>query len=207
MYKDSKSSKVYTKIIVVCNEIFKIKNADVATQRRFEVHSHLARWVTDPDQAEFRGKKYIHKIDANFSSKIPKLATVLAWQLVYNYYPKYVEWLKDSRKRELPTLFREDQKKQWIKVCELSGFVNNYVVETGKEEDSIKIEEIITHYNFEKRRPSQDNYDSLREKIIMLCFDKAHIVDDVIYGFKEKKKRQMQPTTTMASSVMTHVKK
>lgn len=207
MYKDSKSSKVYTKIIVVCNEIFKIKNADVATQRRFEVHSHLARWVTDPNQSEFKNKKYIHKIDTNFSVKIPKLAEVLAWQLVYNYYPKYVEWLKDPKKRELPTLFREDQKKQWVKVCELSGFVNNYVVETGNEEDSIKIEEIITHYNFEKRRPSQDNYDSLREKIIMLCFDKAHIVDDVIYGFKEKKKRQMQPTTTMASSVMTHVKK
>ena len=208
IYTKSKSSKVYTKIIVVCNEIFKIKNADVATQRRFEVHSHLARWVTDPEQSEFKGKKYIHKIDTNFSTKIPKLATVLAWQLVYNYYPKYVEWLKDSRKRELPTLFREDQKKQWIKVCELSGFVNNYVVETGNEEDSIKIEEIITHYNFEKRRPSQENYDSLREKIIMLCFDKAHIVDDVIYGFREKKKRITQmPIAPVTSSVITHVRK
>lgn len=193
LYGESKSSKIYTKIYVVCNEIFRINNADTAMQKRFEVHPHLAQWVHNPNAPEHKNKTRIYKIDTSFSTKIKALTSTLAWMLVYEYYPEYVGWLKDSTKRSLPDLFKDEQRKQWIKVCELSGFVNNSVTQTCNAEDSVDIELLIRNYNYERKKPPKSNYDSLREKIISLCFSDAQIIGENIHGYKFKSTTSNQP--------------
>lgn len=189
LFTESKSNILFAKIIVVCNEIFKVENADVATQKRFEISPHIAKWVDNPEDMQYKGLKNIHKIDPDFTNKAKKLNSTLAWILVHEYYPKFVEWLKDSSKRKLPPMFQHDQKKQWIRICDLSGFVDGFVKKTGDMNDKISIEDLIREYNFSRGKSPTNDINILKDKMISLCFQGEHIVNDFVHGYTLNKKQ------------------
>lgn len=69
---------------------------------------------------------------------------------------------------------------------EIKDFIELRFKESESFEDSISILEIIQWFNFERKRSSMTDFDSLNKKIKMICNKKANIEGDVVCGMKFK---------------------
>lgn len=185
LFQEGATAQNMSKIIIVCNNIPSIKNADKPTRERFEVHPHVGKWCSDPDDPEMVKKyKYRYKIDSSFDNKIPKLARALAWVLVNDYYPRYVEWVNDHSRRKLPELFACEQDKQWRRVCKLSKFVHEKVIPFHNDKCYVTLVNIQERYiasMCSKSRSNTEN-DFVSECIRDMCLS-GKFVDEKLYGY------------------------
>lgn len=184
LYQEGASCQNMSKIIIVCNNIPLIKNADKPTRDRFEAHPHLGKWCSDPEDPEMKKKyKYLYKIDSTFDDKIPHLAGALAWILFYDYYPKYVEWVKDHANRKLPKLFADEQERQWRRVCKLSEYVFEKVIKYKDPTCYVTLKNITDRYiHSNKTLGSCQDQNFISDSIRDMCLaDK--LIDDKVYGY------------------------
>lgn len=83
--------KATFKIVLMCNNVPCIANADQPTKDRVKFFPFLSTFVVDaPETKEEQFEKELFSMDTKFGPKIPKLASAFLWILV-EFYPHYIE--------------------------------------------------------------------------------------------------------------------
>lgn len=76
-------------MILICNKVPIIPNADKAIKNRVRIFPFLSTWDENaPDDPAEQRELRLFKLDTNFRKRIPALAAAFLWILV-DYYPKY----------------------------------------------------------------------------------------------------------------------
>lgn len=146
--ENGETMKPTFRIILACNAIPKLDNADVAGSERFLVIPFLGKWVKEITPEISAKYKYVRQRDTNFADILPKLAPYLARLLIM----KYPEYLKDINKceRYKHKLIVEETKKQWENVCPfLKMFKTKYVKD---DEGEFTLDALMKKYNQTIRR-------------------------------------------------------
>ena len=77
------------KMVLICNNIPRIPNADRAIKNRTVTTPYLSRWVKDPPATEAEQfTSRLFKMDPHFERRIPFLASAFLW-ILSEYYPLY----------------------------------------------------------------------------------------------------------------------
>ncbi len=79
------------KMILICNKVPVIPNADKAIKNRTRLFPYLSTWVNDPPESEDEQiKQRTFKMDTNFDRRIPILAPAFLW-IIVQYYSIYAQ--------------------------------------------------------------------------------------------------------------------
>lgn len=89
LYESGSEVEATFKLILMCNKLPSIPNADKATMKRLLIIPFMSKWVHDaPEQEEQQFKERLFKIDLKFDAQIPEYSQALLWLMV-DYYPRY----------------------------------------------------------------------------------------------------------------------
>ncbi len=93
LHNDGGDVKVTFKLVLSCNKVPIIPNADEAIMRRTKIFPFLSKWVKEkyPTDPAEQMKQGIFQMDTNFEQKIPVLAPAFMWILT-QYYPIYSKY-------------------------------------------------------------------------------------------------------------------
>lgn len=96
------------KMILICNDVPLITNADKAIKNRTKLFPFMSTWVDNPPQLkEEQFKQRLFKKDPHFEDKIKVLAPAFMW-IIMQYYPYYCqEGLRD------PDIIQESTTTYW----------------------------------------------------------------------------------------------
>ncbi|MEM2986522.1 MAG: hypothetical protein QXV60_00275 [Nitrososphaerota archaeon] len=110
------------KLVLICNRIPSIPNADKAIKNRIKIFPFLSTWVDDaPEDEDEQYKQRKFRKDPFFENRIPTLAPAFLWILT-EYYPFYYkEGLSD------PPIVTESTKTYWDDNDIYTHFINDTV--------------------------------------------------------------------------------
>jgi len=126
------------KLVLICNVVPTIINADKAAKNRTKLFPYLSTWVDNPpDNIEEQYSKKLFKKDPFFEDKIAKLAPAFLWVLV-EYFPIYIkEGLID------PQIIKETTEAYWKDNDFYYQFTGDRIRpaldENGKQDHTVKL--------------------------------------------------------------------
>jgi phage/plasmid-associated DNA primase len=86
------------KMVLVCNKVPIIPNADKAIKKRTRLFPFLSTWSMDaPKSEEEQMKQRLFKMDPNFEKRIPKLASAFLWLMTQYFHVYANEGLPDPQ--------------------------------------------------------------------------------------------------------------
>lgn len=141
LYTDGASFIPMFKIIIGCNDVPRIENADKAVQDRLKILPFPSKFTDDaPEDVEeqFRLKRFPK--DDQFEEKIDSFREPMAW-LMGHYFYKY-----RTEKLKLPDAVIEYNKKYWDRNDPYKRFVNENYEYTGNTNDMLPITKTYTAF-------------------------------------------------------------
>ena len=130
------------KLIMVCNEISGIPNADKAVMIRTKIFPFLAEWVEYA--SESIDEQYLQlkfQMDTNFESKIPKLSSAFLW-ICCEYYKYYAfEGLLPE-----PEIVIKTTEKYWQEKDHYAHFISECIRKSDDENAKIKISDLYKRF-------------------------------------------------------------
>jgi phage/plasmid-associated DNA primase len=126
-------------MILVCNRVPKIENADTAVKRRTKLFPFESTWVTEaPKTEEEQIRQRLFQINKDFEHSIPFLANGFLWLLV-KFYPIY---FKENLIE--PEIISKVTDFYWSNNDIFLQFKNECITES--ENDEIQINDLYTHF-------------------------------------------------------------
>lgn len=90
LFENSSDFQMSFKLIIQCNGVPEIENADPAVEGRVLLFPFLSTWVKDaPKEEEERMKQRLFQRDPFFDEKVKEMAPAFLW-LLFHYYPIYM---------------------------------------------------------------------------------------------------------------------
>ena len=124
------------KMVLVCNEISGIPNADAAVRNRTKIFPYLSEWVINPPETiekQFEELKF--EMDSKFETNIPKLAPAFLWMCCEYYKYFAVEGLSP-----VPEIVQKTTEKYWQEKDHYAHFISECVrIVKGDEAVSAKV--------------------------------------------------------------------
>ena len=176
------------RVIVVCNEIPKFSNADLAIRRRFLTVPFLGLWVSQTDYNRRRANERVnvHVIDPHFNDKLKSWAPAFIWILL-NFYDSYLANMRDNTWQRHP-LITQATNKYWGTVnFLLKFFQENYEADPSS---TVPFDDFMRNYEGfcrkDKERKMQDK-DTCIEMLKMEEVEIDYIGDQLnIIGWRDK---------------------
>lgn len=138
LYKNNIYFKPQFKLFIICNDIPEIPTLDGGTWRRIWIIPFESSFVEEPDEND----KTQFKLDTQLSKKMDNWKESLLSMLV-EYYKLYKQHgLKPPEK--VVKFTKEHQKRNDI----LMEFIDDHIMETGKETDKVNINNLLTLMKF-----------------------------------------------------------
>jgi phage/plasmid-associated DNA primase len=110
LHDNGSEIKALFKLLMICNKVPHIINADRATERRISIFPFLSLWSDKaPESEELQMRQAHFKLDEFFERRIPALAGPFLWLITELYYTPY---LKEGL-RKIPTAVSRYTQKYW----------------------------------------------------------------------------------------------
>ncbi len=139
LHDNGSDVKATFKLVLTCNNIPLIPNADTAVKGRTKIIPYLSKWVDNPPETEEEQFKQLRfKIDRQFEMRIKDYTPAFLWVMV-QYFSKYI-----SEGLNVPDIVNKTNEEYWRNNDVYSQFIGDSIVELplidGKRNDKAKVD-------------------------------------------------------------------